>query len=119
MIKVIGQATQKNGTSPVWTLTGICTSASRTGTGTYTITCSKAPNSKFVVLISAERGGVGTERTTATWSSNVLTIKNYTGQASTTLGDCWLTVTFIENLPDKVDTFLKFDNDNNRIVFKQ
>lgn len=117
MIRVVGQATQRNGTSPTWTLTGICRSASRTGTGTYTITCDKN-YTKVVVLISAERGGVGTERTTAGWSGNVLTIRNYTGQTSTTLGDCWLTVTFIENLPDKVDTFLKFGNDNNRVVFK-
>ena len=109
MIRIVGQATQRDGASPTWTLTGICRSASRTGTGTYTITCDKN-YTKVVVLISAERGGVGTERTVADWSGNVLTIKNYTGNTSTTLGDCWLTVTFIENLSDKVTRNLKFDN---------
>lgn len=118
MIKIVGQASQMNGTSPTWTLTGICRSASRTGTGTYTITCDKN-YTKVVVLISAERGGVGTERVVADWSGNVLTIKNYTGQTSTTLGDCWLTVTFVENLPDKVNTFLKYGSDENRITYKE
>ena len=110
MIKVIGQATQKDGTSPVWTLTGICVSAKRTATGTYSITCNKATGSRPVILISAERGGVGTERTTAVWSGNDLIVRNYTGQSSTTLGDCWLTVTLLENLSDKLTRNLKFDN---------
>jgi len=116
MIRVIGQATQKNGTSPTWQLKGICKSASRTGTGTYTITCSKEC---YTILISAERGGVGTERIVATWSNKVLTIKNYTGRDSSTLGDCWLTVTFIENLPDEQTTFLKYGSDENRLTYKE
>jgi len=116
MIKVIGQATQNNGTTPTWQLTGICKSAARTGTGTYTITCSKEC---YTILISAERSGVGTERIVATWSNKVLTIKNYTGMKSTTLGDCWLTVTFIENLPDEQTTFLKYGSDENRITYKE
>lgn len=119
MIRVVGQASQSNGTSPVWTLTGICASAARTDTGTYTITCNNPHISKLTVLISAERGGVGTERTTAIWSNNVLTIRNYTGQSSTTLGDCWLTVTFIENLADKQTTFLKHGSDENRLTYKE
>lgn len=117
MIKVVGQATQQNSSSPTWTLTGICTSASRTGTGTYTITCSKAPAQKVVVLISAERGGIGTERITAFWNNNVITIKNYTGATSTTLGDCYLTVTFLEDIPAET-TFLKYGENENRIVVK-
>lgn len=116
MIRVVGQATQNNGTNPTWHLTGICTSAARTGTGTYTITCSKEC---YTILISAERGNVGTERIVATWSNNVLTIKNYTGMTSTTLGDCWLTVTFIENLADKQTTFLKHGEDENRLTYKE
>jgi hypothetical protein len=118
MIKVVGQATQKNGTTPEWTLTGICTAGERSGTGTYKITCSKDNNNqKIAVLASAERGGIGTERLTAEWNNNVLTIKNYTGQASTTLGDCWLTVTLIEDLTAET-TMLKFGEEENRLIVK-
>jgi hypothetical protein len=117
MIKVVGQATQQNGSSPAWTLTGICSSASRTATGTYTITCSKNPAQQIIVLISAERGSIGTERTTATWADNVLTIRNYTGATSTTLGDCWLSVTFLEDIPVET-TFLKYGETENRLIVK-
>ena len=114
MIRIVGQATQHDGTTPTWQLSGICESAQRTGTGTYTITCSKPC---YTVLISAERGNVGTERIVATWSNNVLTIKNYTGMTSTTLGDCWLTITFIANLADEQTTFLKYGSDENRLTY--
>lgn len=115
MIKVVGQATQRNGTSPSWTLTGICTNASRIGTGTYNITCSKSPEQKVIVLVSAERGSIGTERITAVWSNNVITIRNYAGAKSTTLGDCWLTVTFLEDIPEE-KAFLKYGEQENRII---
>lgn len=118
MIRVVGQASQMNGSSPTWTLTGICRSASRTGTGTYTITCDKN-YTKVVVLISAERAQAGTERITADWSDNVLTIRNYNGQSSKTLGDCWITATFIENLPDKQTSILKYGPDENRLTYTE
>lgn len=114
MIKVVGQATQSNDTSPVWTLSGICKSAARTATGTYTVTVDFlsalgiTDKNKLAIYVSAERGGVGTERYVIDWTSaNTFRIRNYSGYNSTTLGDCWLTITIIADIPDRK---LKFDN---------
>lgn len=104
MIYVLGQATQRNGSSPEWTLSGICSSANRTDTGTYTITVnfSNLPNidkDKLVILLSAERASTGTERYIIDWiSDTTFRVRNYTGPTSTTLGDCYLTVTILANI---------------------
>lgn len=106
MIYVLGQATQKNGTTPTWTLSGICTEAERVNTGTYAINIdlSNLPNidrKDLVILLSAERGNTGTERLTINWSqeiNNRFLVKNYSGYNSTTLGDCMLTVTILANI---------------------
>lgn len=106
MIYVLGQATQVNGTTPVWTLSGICSSAEKVNTGTYAINIdlSSLPNIEkkdLVILVSAERGNTGTERLTINWSqedNNRFLVKNYTGYNSTTLGDCMLTVTILANI---------------------
>lgn len=105
MIYVLGQATQRNGSSPVWTLSGICSSANRTDTGTYTITVdftslpSNIDKNKLVILISAERAFTGSERFTIDWiSDTTFRVRNYGGSFSTTLGDCYLTVTILANI---------------------
>ena len=105
MIQVVGQATQKNGSNPTWVLSGLCKAASRTGTGTYTVTMNFANNfgitnkNQLVILVSAERSGTGTERYVIDWiSDDTFRIRNYTKYNSTTLGDCMLTITILANL---------------------
>ena len=105
MIQVIGQATQSNGGSPSWTLTGICKSAARTGTGTYTVTIDYLGalgidnKDKLTILISAERGNLGTERYVVDWTSeNTFRIRNYTARNNQTLGDCILTITILADV---------------------
>lgn len=105
MIRIVGQATQQNGTSPSWKLTGICKSASRTGTGTYNITVDFHKGLGFpdknslVILVSAEKAEVGTERYVIDWtSSNTFRIRNYSGATSTSLGDCWLSITILADV---------------------
>ena len=105
MIRIVGQATESKGDSPSWKLSGICKSATRTGTGTYTITVDfhkglGFPNKdKLVILVSAEKGGVGTERYVIDWTAtNTFRIRNYGGYNSTTLGDCWLTITILADV---------------------
>lgn len=102
MIQVIGQATQSNGGSPSWTLTGICKSASRTAVGTYTVTIDYLgalgidSKDKLTILISAERGNLGTERYILDWlSANTFRVRNYTARNNQTLGDCMLTITIL------------------------
>lgn len=100
MIKVIGQANVfSNGGD--WILSGICTSASKTGTGTYSLTCSKNIEQGMIILVSAERGGTNAERITTTYTDNVITIKNYKGRTSTSLADVtYLMITILEsNVP--------------------
>ena len=100
MIKVIGQANVfSNGGD--WILSGICTSASKTGTGTYSLTCSKNIEQGMIILVSAERGGTNAERITTTYTDNVITIKNYRSRTSTSLADvAYLMITILEsNVP--------------------
>lgn len=105
MIQVIGQATQSNGGSPSWTLTGVCKSAARTGTGTYTVTIDYLgalgidSKDKLTILVSAERGNLGTERYVVDWTSaNTFRIRNYTARNNQTLGDCMLTITILADV---------------------
>ena len=105
MIQVIGQATQSNGGSPSWTLTGVCKSAARTGTGTYTVTIDYIgalgidSKDKLTILVSAERGNLGTERYILDWTSaNTFRIRNYTARNNQTLGDCILTITILADV---------------------
>lgn len=105
MIQVIGQATQSNGGSPSWTLTGVCKSAARTGTGTYTVTIDYLgalgidSKDKLTIVISAERGNLGTERYVVDWTSaNTFRIRNYTARNNQTLGDCMLTITILADV---------------------
>lgn len=105
MIQVIGQATQSNGGSPSWTLTGVCKSAARTGTGTYTVTIDYLgalgidSKDKLTIVISAERGNLGTERYVVDWTSaNTFRIRNYTARNNQTLGDCILTITILADV---------------------
>jgi hypothetical protein len=105
MIQVIGQATQSDGGSPSWTLTGVCKSAARTGTGTYTVTLDYLEalgvdsKDKLTILISAERGNLGTERYILDWTStNTFRVRNYTARNNQTLGDCMLTITILADV---------------------
>lgn len=105
MIQVIGQATQSNASSPTWTLTGVCKSAARTGTGTYTVTIDYIgalgidSKDKLTILVSAERGNLGTERYILDWTSaNTFRIRNYTARNNQTLGDCILTITILADV---------------------
>jgi hypothetical protein len=105
MIQIIGQATQSDGGSPSWTLTGVCKSAARTGTGTYTVTLDYLEalgvdsKDKLTILISAERGGLGTERYILDWTStNTFRVRNYTARNNQTLGDCMLTITILADV---------------------
>jgi hypothetical protein len=100
MIKIIGQANVfSNGGD--WILSGICTSASKTGTGTYSLTCSKNIEKGMIILVSAERSGTNAERITTTYTDNVITIKNYRSRTSTSLADvAYLMITILEsNVP--------------------
>ena len=106
MIQIIGQATQKNGGSPSWVLTGICKSAARTGTGTYTVTIDYLNifgidnKDKLAIFASAERSGLGTERLIIDWTAeNTFRIRNYTARNNQTLGDCILTITIMADIP--------------------
>lgn len=105
MIQVIGQATQSNGGSPSWTLTGVCKSAARTAVGTYTVTIDYLGalginnKDKLTILISAERANRGTERYILDWTSaNTFRIRNYTARNKQTLGDCMLTITILADV---------------------
>ena len=105
MIQVIGQATQSNGGSPSWTLTGVCKSAARTADGTYTVTVDYLgalgidSKDKLTILVSAERGNLGTERYILDWTSaNTFRIRNYTARNNQTLGDCMLTITILADV---------------------
>lgn len=104
MIYVLGQATQTNGSSPVWTLSGICSSANRTDTGTYTVTVNftNLPNitkNKLVILISAEAANVGRERYVIDWiSDTTFRVRNYERYSNTTLNDCIMTITILANI---------------------
>jgi hypothetical protein len=100
MMKVRGQANVFSHGGD-WILSGICTSASKTGTGTYSLTCSKNIEQGMIILVSAERGGTNAERITTTYTDNVITIKNYSSRTSTSLADvAYLMITILEsNVP--------------------